>query len=227
MKKQNSILAFTIFIASLLAGPSLRAQIISSATSGDILYFPSSFNGSSSYGQSIGSGGNFAVGNDNAIWHAYAAFNTASLTGPISGASLSISTGAYNYFISPTTLSFYSYTSPTAPTADATSFNTMLSGPVIGSFSVPTAPIGNSTLTFQLNSAGVEALNADIASHSLFAVTATLPFNGSENSDFLFYGNSSIALDVAAAPEPSTWALMLGGLGLLAFWRTRARRALA
>ena len=26
-------------------------------------------------------------------------------------------------------------------------------------------------------------------------------------------------------PEPSTWALLLGGLGLLAFWRARARRS--
>lgn len=34
---------------------------------------------------------------------------------------------------------------------------------------------------------------------------------------------SSIAID--AVPEPSTWAMMLGGLGLLAFWRLRARRA--
>jgi MYXO-CTERM domain-containing protein len=32
--------------------------------------------------------------------------------------------------------------------------------------------------------------------------------------------------NVQAAPEPSTWALLLGGLGLLAFWRTRTRRAL-
>jgi hypothetical protein len=29
-----------------------------------------------------------------------------------------------------------------------------------------------------------------------------------------------------AAPEPSNWALLLGGLGLLAFWHNRARRAL-
>jgi hypothetical protein len=28
---------------------------------------------------------------------------------------------------------------------------------------------------------------------------------------------------VELAPEPSTWALMLGGVGLLAFWRIRAR----
>ena len=31
-------------------------------------------------------------------------------------------------------------------------------------------------------------------------------------------------ISVAAAPEPSTWAMLLGGLGLLAFWRVRTRR---
>jgi hypothetical protein len=48
------------------------------------------------------------------------------------------------------------------------------------------------------------------------------------------YAKSGSAADVvvsasftpAAVPEPSTWAMMLGGLGLLAFWRTRTRRAL-
>ena len=33
------------------------------------------------------------------------------------------------------------------------------------------------------------------------------------------------ATDFSAAPEPSTWALLLGGLGLLAFWRGHPRRA--
>jgi len=30
--------------------------------------------------------------------------------------------------------------------------------------------------------------------------------------------------DTAPTPEPSTWAMLLGGLGLLAFWRTRRTR---
>jgi hypothetical protein len=35
----------------------------------------------------------------------------------------------------------------------------------------------------------------------------------------------SASFSPAAAPEPSTWALLLGGLGLLAFWRNRTHRA--
>jgi MYXO-CTERM domain-containing protein len=35
----------------------------------------------------------------------------------------------------------------------------------------------------------------------------------------------NVQLSAASAPEPSIWALLLGGLGLLAFWRTRTRSA--
>jgi PEP-CTERM motif len=35
----------------------------------------------------------------------------------------------------------------------------------------------------------------------------------------------SLSADTVSVPEPATWAMSLGGLGLLAFWRYRARRA--
>jgi MYXO-CTERM domain-containing protein len=43
-------------------------------------------------------------------------------------------------------------------------------------------------------------------------------------------GDGFISFDLvgtAAVPEPFTWALLLGGLGLLAFWRTRTRQAVS
>ncbi|MCE0483226.1 MAG: PEP-CTERM sorting domain-containing protein [Methylacidiphilales bacterium] len=35
----------------------------------------------------------------------------------------------------------------------------------------------------------------------------------------------SFDFELLASPEPSTWAMLLGGLGLLAFWRVRSRKA--
>jgi MYXO-CTERM domain-containing protein len=38
-------------------------------------------------------------------------------------------------------------------------------------------------------------------------------------------GTLTLYAGTSPAPEPSTWALLLGGLGLLAFWRIQMRRA--
>jgi hypothetical protein len=38
-------------------------------------------------------------------------------------------------------------------------------------------------------------------------------------------GPGFFEVEAQAVPEPSSWALMLGGLGLLAFWHRRSRRA--
>jgi hypothetical protein len=37
-------------------------------------------------------------------------------------------------------------------------------------------------------------------------------------------GPAEIAVEAQAAPEPSTWALLLGGVGLLASWSSRRDR---
>jgi len=55
-----------------------------------------------------------------------------------------------------------------------------------------------------------------VSGSTLYGTTATGGANG---------GGTVFAYDLQSAPEPSTWALCLGGLGLLAFWRLRTRRA--
>lgn len=56
--------------------------------------------------------------------------------------------------------------------------------------------------------------------------TGTLPAlafaSSSTSSDYYSTtGAPGIGLQITAAPEPSTWAMLLGGLGLMAFWRMR------
>jgi len=45
------------------------------------------------------------------------------------------------------------------------------------------------------------------------------------NSAFGTGSETDLPEEIPATPEPSTWAMLLGGLGLLAFWRTRRHRA--
>jgi MYXO-CTERM domain-containing protein len=57
--------------------------------------------------------------------------------------------------------------------------------------------------------------------------TTNLSFAGYNNPSISWLSDISVTqTSPVSAPEPSTWAIMLGGLGLLAFWRTRTRTAL-
>ena len=51
--------------------------------------------------------------------------------------------------------------------------------------------------------------------------------SGFYSGSYLFVNGDDIDVDVNVIPEPSAWALLLGGLGLLVFWHKRMRRALA
>ena len=68
----------------------------------------------------------------------------------------------------------------------------------------------NSTQDFHLGYYGL-----DTSTDTVWAVI-------NHNSDF----GAGNPLDApVATPEPSTWAMLIGGLGMLAFWRTRKRNA--
>ena len=233
--KPKFFLLPAVLVAVLCLMPGARTQSIQSSNAGDIDYAPSAWNyGSSFYIDLIPSSGNsgFGVGNDNFISYAYAAFNISSLTAPVASASMTIYTGANNQSKAPTNLYFYSYNS-TTPTATAASFNSMVAGTVIGTGTLPSIPLSNPTaldgqyLTYDLNSAGLAALNVDIASDTPFQVTADtdLYANTSQSQGEYFMFGSTITLNVTPTPEPSSWMLGLICVGCFAFLRTRRLHA--
>ena len=81
--------------------------------------------------------------------------------------------------------------------------------------------------------------NLELVSNNPSIRSVTLPPQVLPVSDFNLYQSMELSdqndnivnanitsFSVTTIPEPSTWTLLLGGLGLLAFWRVRTRRAL-
>ena len=62
-----------------------------------------------------------------------------------------------------------------------------------------------------------------IATTSVFGNSTNGYSSGFYNGSHLYVSGDNIYIEVA--PEPSTWAMLLGGAGLLFFWQKRARRA--
>ncbi len=210
----------------------VRAQLVVSETStdyGDIQYASPTFNdGFSGYTSAISTTGSlpFEVGNDNVIFHAYASFSTASFTTTVTSAQLFLHTGGFNDSNQFTALTLYSYTGATT-TADATSFNNMIAGSAIGFTELPVLNgatwFDDDLVGFQLNAAGVAALNTAIEDGTSFQITAaTAPLANYPTSSALYFGlsgtdNSSVELDATETPEPSTWVMLFGGCGALVF----------
>ncbi|MEJ0000340.1 MAG: autotransporter-associated beta strand repeat-containing protein [Verrucomicrobiota bacterium] len=60
----------------------------------------------------------------------------------------------------------------------------------------------------------------------VLALAAGVPTDWYANGSYLFINNSGGVddIEVEVVPEPGTWAMMLGGLGLLLFWQRRHRQ---
>jgi hypothetical protein len=81
----------------------------------------------------------------------------------------------------------------------------------------------NSGLTIGNN--GIITGGLSLAMNSFFGTETNGISSGFYNGSYLFVNGDSIEVEVV--PEPGTWALMLGGLGVLFFWqrRRKAQRA--
>jgi fibronectin-binding autotransporter adhesin len=72
---------------------------------------------------------------------------------------------------------------------------------------------------------GVITGGLSIAANSFFGSESNGFSSGFYSGSYLFIGDGGTEIEVEVVPEPGTWALMLGGLGVLFFWQRR-RKAL-
>jgi hypothetical protein len=147
---------------------------------------------SSSAENAVGPDGNtnYITGNlGGSLYNDFFVFSTAGLTN-VTSATLSLNSdgisGPLTYKLSDVSTPFSTLYDGVSPNASV--YNDLGSGLSYGAYGID-AGQSNTTLYFALNSAGLAAINADIAGGQ-FAV------GGSVNS----------------VPEPSNWALMLAGL---------------
>jgi probable HAF family extracellular repeat protein len=125
------------------------------------------------------------------------------------------------------------------PSPESTANGINDSGEIVG-YSATHFGIGVVQAFVYSSGTGMENLNLTYASQLVSGTTlqagfvsledATAINNSGQIAGYGTYWNGTtdqteaFLLDPVAAPEPSTWAMMLGGLGLLAFWRWRTRR---
>jgi len=88
----------------------------------------------------------------------------------------------------------------------------------IDGFAPSTGEVFNNLISFQ-------SISGDFSTVDIVGLEPGFDYSLNPDSGSTGYQLTALNDGVAAAPEPSTWALLLGGLGLLAFWRRRTLRA--
>jgi PEP-CTERM motif len=154
-------------------------------------------------------GSSDACSGDDSFYNNYFIFNLANVTGAITSAVLQLSQGPQGY-ISPTpSLTYTLWDSSVAPSAMASTssvayYNDLGSGTSFGSV-VVTAATNNTIVSFNLNAAGLSALNAG-------------------RGTFVGFGGSVSTAVSNPVPEPATWAMMLAGFGIVGGAMRRRQR---
>jgi hypothetical protein len=149
---------------------------------------------------------NYIVGDYGPGYHDFFVFDISALTGPVTSLSLTL----FSYSVtSPQTVHFYDVSIPLDTLINGAggvaAYADLGSGVGYGAHGFSASSVNE---TFSLNSQAVSALNAAIAGHQRqFAI------------------GGAVGEAVVAVPEPETYALLAGGLGLVAWIARRRKRA--
>jgi hypothetical protein len=86
----------------------------------------------------------------------------------------------------------------------------------LGGVLYPNSITGGTTL--DIPNTNTDQFNQFTVNFMATSASTTVIFGGFNGS---YASNDLAAVSVEEVPEPSTWVMLLGGLGLLAFWRAR------
>jgi len=127
------------------------------------------------------------------------------------------------------TLGLFDVTSPLATVMHNVSSNYSVwtdlgTGVSYGTYTYPTGGNPDANLVIPLDGAALAAMNAGIGSYFTMGAAIT------SGDGFIFrqtpgsLGVQALALEITPVPEPSTLALLVLALGMLAFWHAKVRR---